>query len=184
MLLEDLLETYSSWIWSVARAMCATYRLNAFDAEDLFAAARLRLIQHYDKIDFTHPAADAYVKSLIANTCRTELGKILKHHTQHISLDAQPPDADETWADRLPDTRTIAQECVPMQLVANAAMRGIAKPAHRQMVRMHMAGINNREIAERVRHKNGRRFTHQTVSIVIGRWKRNARAMAGTKRVA
>jgi DNA-directed RNA polymerase specialized sigma24 family protein len=180
MLLEELLETYSSWIWSVARAMCNTYRLPPEDGEDLFAAARLRLCQHYSKIDFQHPAHDAYIKSLIANTCRTELGKILKH--THISLDAQPPDSDETWADRLPDMRTPAAECVPMQLVADAAMHGMDNPSHRRMVRMHMAGANNREIAERVRHKNGRAYTHQTVSIIIGRWKRSARRMA--RRVA
>jgi RNA polymerase sigma factor (sigma-70 family) len=178
--LEELLETYAAWIWSVARAMCSSYRLNAFDAEDLFSAARLRLIANYSRIDFQHPAHDAYIKSLIANTCRTELGKILKHQ-QNVSLDAQPPDSDETWADRLPDTRTITQECVPMKLVADAAAKAMPNPSHRRMVRMHMAGANNREIAERVRHKNGRAYTHQTVSIIIGRWKRSARRMAGSE---
>jgi DNA-directed RNA polymerase specialized sigma24 family protein len=64
MSLEELVSTYSSWIWSVARAMCKSYRLPPEDGEDLFAAARLRLAANYPRIDFANPAWDAYVKSL------------------------------------------------------------------------------------------------------------------------
>jgi RNA polymerase sigma factor (sigma-70 family) len=71
---EELYAKYHRLVWRVARTMQKSYRLSEEDVEDIAAHAFQRLI--------TLPAGKrtvaAYVRTVINNGCRTELGHVLK----------------------------------------------------------------------------------------------------------
>lgn len=180
--IDELLKSYDRWIKSVARAMRRTYRLPTEDEEDICAAVRLRLVANHGRVDFTLRTWDSYIKTTIANTARTELGRILKHRTNVYSLDAKIPGQEtgvpETWADRVPDPHAPPAESLPLRFIAHESLSALRRPVHRKMAEMHMMGATNQEIAERLRHKNGKPYSHQTVSVVLKRWRRHARKLA------
>jgi RNA polymerase sigma factor (sigma-70 family) len=176
MKLEDLLQSYEGKIQTIARAMARTYRLTREDQEDLCSAMRMRLIAHYEKIDFSRPEAGAYAHYMITNAARTELmTKILKHKDHVYSLDSTADFEDgsegETYGSMIPDPRSLSEDQISMRVVYEEAL-AMLPPKHRKMVEMHMAGITNKEIAERVHHKNGKPFAAEYIAYLLSRFRK------------
>lgn len=113
--------------------------------------------------------------SMITNAARTYLVKtILKHRNHMLSLDATQSFEDgaegESLGVQIPDPRSPSLDQIATNKVRDQVLN-MLKPQHRKMVEMHMAGITNKEIAERVLHKNGRQFTPQTVQWIISQFR-------------
>jgi RNA polymerase sigma factor (sigma-70 family) len=185
--LEDLLKEYESKIQTIARKMVRSYWLSREDHEDLCSAMRMRLVTHYSKVDFARPEAGAYVYSIITNAARTYLMKsIIKHKDHMLSLDAKPSFDDgsegESLADLIPDPKSINEEQISFNAVRDEVLSRL-KPKHRKMVEMHLAGITSKEIAERVLHKNGRKFTPQTVAWIVQGFRAKLKARMEGKRL-
>lgn len=187
MTLEDLLKEYEAKIQSIARKMTRSYRLSREDHEDLCSAMRMRLVTHYSKVDFARPEAGAYVYSIITNAARTYLMKsILKHKDHMLSLDATPSFDDgsegESLANLIADPKSLSEEQISFNAVRDEVLARL-KPKHRKMVEMYLAGITSKEIAERVLHKNGRKFTPQTVSWIVQGFREKVKARMEGKRL-
>lgn len=187
MTLEDLLKEYEAKIQTIARKMVRSYRLSQEDKDDLCAAMRMRVISHYGKVDFARPEAGAYVYYMITNAARTYLMKsILKHRDHMLSLDATPSFDDgsegESLANLIPDPKSLSEEQISFNAVRDEVLTRL-KPKHRKMVEMYLAGITNKEIAERVLHKNGRKFTPQTVAWIVQGFVRKVKARMDGKRL-
>ena len=175
MTLDILLQEYEGKIQAIARKMVRTYRLSREDQEDLCSAMRMRLFTHHSKVNFTRPEAGAYVASMITNAARTYLmTKIIKHRNHMFSLDAAQSFEDgaegESLAVQIPDPRSLSLDQIALSKVRDEVL-AVLKPQHRKMVEMHLAGITNKEIAERILHKNGRQFTPQTVQWIVSRFR-------------
>lgn len=202
MTLDILLQESESKIQAIARKMVRSYRLSREDQEDLCSAMRLRLFSNYDKIDFSRPEVGAYTHYMITNAARSELvNRILKHKNNNVvSLDSTPSFDDydgETLANMIPDPRVVTEEQIFVNKVRDQVL-AVLNPKHRKMVEMHLAGITNKEIAERVLHKNGRPYTPDYVAYLLSIFRNEmrrrirptenkheeARAKAGTKNMA
>ena len=92
-----------------------------------------------------------------------------------FSLDTVPSfgdgsEGEESLAAQIPDPKSLSEEQISFNAVRDEVLARL-KPQHRKMVEMHLAGITNKEIAERVLHKNGRQFTPQTVQWIVSRFR-------------
>ena len=173
---EELISKYTGLLKTIAYTMAKTYHLTREDQEDLISAVRFRLFTNYGKIDFTRPEAPGYIKAMITNTARTELGKILRHRTNVIRLDDFPDDdaGDENDAG-LPFAQEVSLDTISQKATCGEVMATLSSK-HRKMVEMYMAGITTKEIAERVTHKNGRPYTAPSVAWIIAEFRRKVQA--------
>ncbi len=169
---EELISKYTGLLKTIVYTMGKTYRLSREDQEDLISAIRFRLFSNHHKIDFKRPEAPGYIKAMITNTARTELGKILRHRTNIIRLDDFPDEENDAG---LPVAQEVSLDTISQKATCGEVMATLSSK-HRKMVEMYMAGITTREIAERVTHKNGRPYTAPSVAWIIAEFRRKVQA--------
>lgn len=172
---EELLDKYAGLSWAIARTMGKSYRLSRADQEDIFSAIKFRLVKHYGKINFSRPDFEGYVRSLLSNSARDELKKILRFSTPLVPM----PEGGEDYlypAPPQPDpVDSLARDRICEEALSSLSAR------HRKMVEMFMAGITTKEIAARVRHKNGKPYTAPTVASIISSFRRKAQSVVKAK---